>query len=1624
MTILPRAIAILLGAFTAVFLLPTSTSLAQRDPPAQQPPPPVAGGQLPGKAQRLPQARPAQAVFQGGVQTVQNNGESEFTDALTLPVDRQARRRLDAAEDLIKEEAWGEAARQLQLLLDNKEDVFLQVKRKDVKGAEVQHWTSVRSEANRLIGSMPENGLQFYELQYGDAAKRLLVEAKKKSDPHLLAEVSQRFFHTEAGAEATNLLGTHHLDRGENVTAALCFKRLLFGDSSDGRPLEPPARSPRRNLLSSPLFLFKAALAFQRANDVERAQQAAKLLQERLGRQGLRLGDRAVAWDDLARELRRVGSSGGLVAYDVPLFRSDVGRTAQARGSAPYLQNRLWARSTVPDNSETQKQLEKARVGRREDVLPAFFPIAANGKMIYRSYGGVHAIDLKTGELAWGSVPLPGSFDALAGGENGHKRRMALEWLGPYQQAGMPILFENSMLGTLSTDNQRVYVIDDLAIPPHTTQWNQAGWGGIQQPHFGALQQPVYQNWLVAIDLESGKLIWELGGARQTSPGRVQDPAGPRADANGLDGSYFLGPPLPLGGKLYVLTEKNAELVLVCLDPPKDDRSVPRVLWKQTLATVRDRLVMDPIRRVQAVHLAYGDGILVCPTNAGALLGIDLLTHSLVWAHSYREGTASMNVMGNQAMWGGGRRGFVNVPLVAPIWKGSTPVVQDSKVVFTAPDAQSMHCLDLRTGALLWKERGRPDDLYLAGVFQGKVVIVGKKEMRALNLADGKPLWQVTTGLPSGQGVASGRDYFLPLRKGVVCRIDLDQGLLASQSPALKDETPGNLICYDGAVLSQSENEVTGYPQVEAKIAKVDQALQKDPKDPSALLERGELRLYQGNLAGAVDDLRQALSGDPPPAQLKKTRDRLYETLTALLQRDWEAAQKYLNDYRALCDIPVPENATKEERERLVEEQRRRRENYHYLLARGREQEGKIVEAFHAYLDYSAASGKELVKVLGEADVKVRADIWVQGRISSLIARSTPEQRKPLEDEIARRWKEIRGKDVEDVHRFVAAFGNLFAVGREARLELAERLIDTNNTMEAELHLMQLRSQADEPALVPRATEALARLMTRKGLLEDAVHYYRLLQRDFAKVVLHDGKTGAALWQELATDKRFLPYLDPPPPPLEEKRWRFKSLPGDQLRMQRLPVALEPHGELLPFFEQYRLALLRVNLNSSLQLTLSDRESGEELWGHPIPQSGLAPMLAMQPETRVPYHVQGHLAVIPMGQMVYAFDLADRKELWKRSLLGTSDLANASLLQMDNEGNLDLLNNNQRTIERIGHVGPVTAAYVCLKTRQGLVALDPVRGTELWTNNDVPRRAHVFGDDQMIYVLELRDDGTPLAGRAYRGEDGSAVKVPDFAGIYQKRIRVLGGRLLTSEQEPNGNLVLRLYSIRTGKDLWKRSFPANSVVLKSEDAELAGAVEPDGKVTVVDLSTLREVLRTEVLADHVKKVNDGHVLQDRGDYYLILNRPPEAPAGGLPGVQAGPAQNTFGLRCMPVNGWVYAFRRDTGEIHWRPWDPVLNQMLLLEQFQDSPVLLFTAKYNRVMNNQQPNIQFVPMVSTRAFIKATGKLLYDNETNNYQNQGFFFGVQINRREGRFDLIGTGQTLRFYVDDGASANATRP
>jgi outer membrane protein assembly factor BamB len=1414
--------------------------------------------------------------------------------------------------------------------------------------------------------------------------------------------------HTKAGAEATNLLGTYYLSRGQPVMAVNCFERLLN----------------KEGYKPAPVLLLKAALAYQRCGDKNNATRAWDRL-AKLSPAGVRVGDQSIALDDLQKELEKVPSTGMVFGrLDWPMLKGSPSRTAIGYGDKPFLDEdtNKWVQPMIrQDQTRTWvDQAVKAQEERQQmPVIPAFFPIASRrieqrkekehfGERVptvfFRSYLGVHAVDLSDGKLVW-EQDLDYSADTLVNNTRGGQKLLQIQqWLPSYAQGGhLNLLYENSTLGTLSTDNNLLFTIDDLALPPHPLWLQNFMWGG--QPNYGALAEAVNHNKLLAIGLDSGKRIWQAGGP--------DEKAGP------LGGAFFLGVPLPLGGKLYMLTEKSSELILVCLNAADGSLS-----WKQTLASVRDPLTRDVGRRMQSVNLAYGDGILVCPTNAGAILGVDLLTHSLIWAHPYHK-VAAQPVNPNMPIRRfPGQFQFGNI--ATPDFKCTAPVVQDGRVVFTAPDGESIRCLNLRDGALLW-DAPRKGDLYLGGVYNGKVILVGKNNCRALSLIDpgpdnkGKELWNVDTGVPSGQGVASEKIYYVPLKSAVrdkegtseVCAIDIDTGAIVAHTKSRKNEVPGNLIFYEGRVISQTVRELTAYPQLKVKLADMNKLIAENPKNPVGLVERAELRRSDGELSGAVDDLRVALANNPNDKLKLKARNLLFESLTELFQRNFNENEKYLDEYREMCTVTIPNDVTPDDRKKLEDDQKRRRANYLCLVAKGREQQGNLLEAFKHYEEFGKmGEAAGLLTVIDEPTVKARPDVWAQGRIASMILKAGPDKRKPLEDAIAARWQEIRGAndiDIDRVRQFVGVFGSLFTVGKEARLFLAEKLMDRDAFLEAELHLLQVRRQ-DDRQLAARAVEMLARLMSRKGLMEDSAYWYRILGSEFASVGVREGKTGADFLNDLATDKRFLPFLDEP------QYWTGKVKQREefgQFQQLQLTHFFEPEGEVLPFFQRNRLAF---NMNSR-SVKLIDRMTGEERWNHTLPniQNNHLQYLNWNQynpnaqAVRFPYYLQGHTAIFSLGINVYAFDLAEKRVLWEKSLFGSEGMPITQIIP-NPQGGLNAMFPDNRT-ERIGQAGPVEPGYVCLQTRQGLTAVDPIKGTVLWSKSDISATTHVFGDEQNIYMIEARNDGTFSSGKAIRAHDGVTVNVPDFAPVYANRVAQRGRHMLLKEADAKGNLTVRMYDVLTGKDLWKKDYTGNAILMQSEEPKLVGVVEPGngGKLTIFDSLTQEELLSTHVDPKTVDKSRGITLLEDRDYFYLAVNGQAQANPWGGP----WPALIN-GTRGLPVSGRFYAIRRTLEQTqgflkigHKKWWLDLEDQMLIMDQYKDLPILLFASRSNKQLNGG-----VFQMTSTTSVEKRTAKVIYDKRQQNNNIQ--YHTLNINQRAGTIDLIGYNVKVQHYIE----------
>src|SRR5262245_50542457 len=102
-----------------------------------------------------------------------------FSTLVTLPTSDELESKLEVAPAYIKDGDWGTATQVLQWVLDHTEDAFVPVRQPGPNGKETVGWVSARTEANRLLATLPPKGQEFYQVQHGARAAALLAAARK-----------------------------------------------------------------------------------------------------------------------------------------------------------------------------------------------------------------------------------------------------------------------------------------------------------------------------------------------------------------------------------------------------------------------------------------------------------------------------------------------------------------------------------------------------------------------------------------------------------------------------------------------------------------------------------------------------------------------------------------------------------------------------------------------------------------------------------------------------------------------------------------------------------------------------------------------------------------------------------------------------------------------------------------------------------------------------------------------------------------------------------------------------------------------------------------------------------------------------------------------------------------------------------------------------------------------------------------------------------------------------------------------------------------------------------------------------------------------------------------------------
>jgi outer membrane protein assembly factor BamB/tetratricopeptide (TPR) repeat protein len=1651
----------------------------------------------------------AQAQFTGAVPAkgtgtgTGTKDDRDWTETIHLPVEREAKNKIDAVnkylqgKEKITPKLWEDIISVLQGMLDDPADKFVEI---DGKGNKV----SVKREVNRIIGTFDDDGREFYQRHIGPTADQKYKMALEDNDMLLMAEVSTRYLHTKAGADATVRIGEWHLDRGRYAQAAHTFRMFALRNPKDELPTE---------------LLFRAALAFKRqsssdATFLKEAEKYWALFEKASNKGQVAIKSKTLTFEQLKAEYERAVAAGPkMFTSEWFVARGNPSNNGVGSGGTPFLEARFSYPYMMPTddfNFDTKKQgfeVVKDRIDKALKLMdtkgmapiPGTYPLASSGKLIFRGYDGIYCIatredksvdpPIRPGELLWKTETDYGLFQMA---HDVGKRTMFDNFLTNYTGSGPhSILIENPLLGSLSHDGQVCYFIDDLAVPPHPAQFQNMNFGGGFQPSFGIYTEAANYSRLKAVELETGKLKWKVGDRTHTAPassttgGRFGpgtpvaiDPATGRPVAEPkapvrpnvkettetlLSDCFFLGPPLPLAGKLYVVIEKDGDLRLVCLDPSKMEKctrtptqEVPTLVWSQVLGQPNGKLPVDSFRRFQAIHLAYADGILVVPTNAGAVLGIDLFSHSLIWAANYKSNKTTRgpnyNELGGIRRPGGGlnpgMQGAMAYETSRERWHASAPIIANGKVVFTAFDSDTVECVDLHDGRPVWRNSiAKQDaDQYVAGVFDDKVMVVGKGYVRFHNLSTGQQIRDaLATGIPTGVGVATNGTYFVPIKAskdksnepGIVA-IDTKLMQVKGTSRSRKRETAGNLLFYEGDVYSITPTGLSSYPQLDIKIKDTEVRLKANPDDPIGLLDLAMLQHDDGRLEPAINNYRKALANKPNEETRAKSREKLFEAITELLQNDFNAGEKMLAEYEKLCNVEVPPTATETQKKLLAEEELRRKSNYYCLVAKGKETQGKLLDAFDAYMRFGTLVGNmEMVTVIDEPNTNARPDVWARGRIQNMIKKATPEQRKPLEDKVVSEWNKVKeSNDLETLRGFVKVFGGMFEAGTDAKITLADKLSASGNEddgREAEYMLLAIRDGGDEGGASPagvaaaKATESLARLYIRKGLLDDAVGMYAELGKQHGKVVVRDGKTGTDFFNDLITDKRFLPYLEPP-----TSTWTFPKMKAGETvaggvsstRINLMDVELG--SDALPFFKRNRLVVDQNNRGQGWSIRVIDRVTGEDKYT--APGFGYLQWNHMFLQQNLPYRfvqVKGHVVVVtahgsnPQTSLpqnkVYAYDVADKKKLWEIDLFGNTP--NPAIYQngpvnqtMEADGLRLTYQDGWST--KVGQQWVVETTYTVVLTKDGLIAKDNARGTVLWIKSNVSPRTNMVGDGEFVFLYDVNPDGGVSPVRCYRAADGVEVQVPDSSSAFTnvKKAKFYGRKVLAFDE--SGKKAVRLYDLFTGKDVWKKEVGGDGWLLRCEDDAFTGYVGADGEVVVLNASDGKEVFKSKLddakKAKHLEKVDDALLFVDGDHFFVMLNRPNEG-------------NNRFGynpvftqaIRSTKVNGHMYAYNRSTGKRLWHTDEQLENQNISLEQFGDLPIILAASNYQKIGANGNFEGNFMKFV---AIEKATGKVKFSKHG---PNQGQYYSIVTDPKAGTIDVLNySGQRVRFVPDDGKS------
>jgi len=1445
----------------------------------------------------------------------------QITERVFLPPDRSIRQLLDRAEQLLNQQRFSEAVQALQTVLNAPEDYFYRPEDNALQPGG-QTYRSIKSEARRLIGKLPPGGRRSYDLQYGPAARRKLQEAVAAGNMEGVAEVSRRYCHTEAAEEALILLGRYHLDQGRPLAAALCIEQVH-------RTATAAAYEPELSLL--------LAACWARAGEPEKA---AVLLEQVRRRWPDAKAPDADHPDQLVLLSRKPADqwiaawSSDLNAVRPPeeqewnLFLGNPARIASAAGGRPLTLRPCWRQRVAIEASAEEAIASQARqlFDQSTPSVPALNPLALGEVVLMRGAGRLAAIDIQTGKIVWQTEPTEDVRSPSTEGEvvseppePGRRSRSA-----PLEVWG------DRTRGTISSDGDAVYAIEQPGVEV-------AGRGRQWVDPFGRRRNisaaEASLNVLAAYEVRTtpGKQRWQVGGPTGVEPK--------------LQKAFFLGPPLPLQGWLYAIAETGGEVRLVVLSA-----ETGRLQWSQQLAVADDEIARDPARYRSGISPSFADGVLVCPTTAGAVVAIDLATRGLLWGYQYPRDAVGESVRDPFAPFI--RRSSASPDEAMPTgWRDSCPMVSAGRVVITPAESNQLHCLRLDNGQLEWKaERG--DHVYVAGVHDGRLLLIGPEEVTAIELTGMRRGQTAATlplpsgALPSGRGCYTGTDYYLPLLTATgaeIARLDLNAWKFTEHIPCRDGSAPGNLISYRGRIFSQGPDFLQCYHQLDALKRQVERALAKDANDPAALTQQAQILLDEGNATKALPILRQAYATytklaeepqekDTSPVERSRrnealaervpVRELLVDGLLEHLKSHFQDRQTVSQELTRLIDQP-------EERVRFLR-----------IVAEGLAAAGDTAGAMDNYFKLVELAGDGSQWVSADPAHQTRLDRWLAARLGTLPKSLTGSLGNEYSRRVADRFKRLASGSAEDLLISHVTIFDKHPTADLARLRLAAQKQAPESLLERVHWLYSVVDHADD-AISREATARLALLLLEAERTDDAAVFYRRLVDRWPNTPCLEGRTGRQLFDGLPTGSpaRKQPGMATP--------WPLGAVKAAQSSGEsRYPLGYQPAAELVTGGRQAGEPL-RVFLDVQQQLLSGLDSLGRAKWRLPLARD-IEGNPFMVNRGLAAGRFDRHVLILSLGTHVMAINTLKPSGPRGQGLLWMDECGSAGLAGGAGEAERtrpweDDEPDHRDYGETLAQLGPVVAGGATYLRSRELVSVDPIGGQRLWSRRDVPAGSELFGDDEMLVAAPPQGDALIL-----QSVDGTLLgrrKVP----AVDDRWFTVGRNIVCLEHENGKPQWLRLFDPWTQKNVWRWPL-GDGVKMAVVDETTVAVLDRHGQFMLLDLTTGLPRFRRQLQAEPA--LSGLYVLPGRENLIVIANRRrPEAT-----GMLVESAHENGG---PIISGRIFALSRETGEPLWPSPALVEDFALVLEQPRDLPVAVFARRASeRDSGRQQTSFLFL------------------------------------------------------------------